>query len=78
MDPDQTASKGSRLIWVHVVCNIYFSTKTYVVGVQKNHLNEMVLLSNEMVLLSKETNVKTDAGLSLPLANVTILLQEKM
>ena len=25
----------------------YFSTKTYVMGTQKNHLNEMVLLSTE-------------------------------
>ena len=28
-----------------VVC--YFSTKTYVVGTQKNHLNEMVLLNTQ-------------------------------
>ena len=25
----------------------YFSTKTYVVGTQKNHLNEMILLSTQ-------------------------------
>ena len=33
------------------VCNrkiiCYFSTKTYVVGTQKNHLNETVLLSTQ-------------------------------
>ena len=27
----------------------YFSTKTYVVGTQKNHLNEMVLLSTQNI-----------------------------
>ena len=27
----------------------YFSTKTYVVGTQKNHLDEMVLLSTQNV-----------------------------
>ena len=35
------------------VCNkkkSYFSTKTYVVGTQKNHLNEMVLLSTQNML----------------------------
>ena len=30
----------------------YFSTKTYVVGAQKNHLNEMVLLSTQSTCLN--------------------------
>ena len=30
----------------------YFSTKIYVVGTQKNHLNEMVLLSTQKQCLS--------------------------
>ena len=30
----------------------YFSTKTYVVGTQKNHLNEMVLLSTRNICLN--------------------------
>ena len=30
MNPDQTAPKGSCLIWVHIVCNIrYLSTHAY-------------------------------------------------
>ena len=29
----------------------YFSTKTYVVGSQKNRLNEMILLSTQNILL---------------------------
>ena len=29
--------------------NSYFSTKTYVVGTQKNHLNETVLLSTKNI-----------------------------
>ena len=29
----------------------YFSTKTYVVGTQKNRLNEMVLLSTQNICL---------------------------
>ena len=36
-----------------IIKNNYFSTKTYVVGTQKNHLNEMVILSTK-------TFVKTD------------------
>ena len=33
----------------------YFSTKTYVVGTQKNHLNETVLLSTHTIdLLGKK------------------------
>ena len=28
---------------------MYFSTKTYVVGTYKNHLNEMVLLSTQSI-----------------------------
>ena len=27
----------------------YFSTKTYIVGTQKNHLNEMVLLGTQNI-----------------------------
>ena len=30
----------------------YFSTKTYVVGTQKNHLNETVLLSTQNICLN--------------------------
>ena len=30
--------------------NSYFSTKTYVLGTEKNHLNETVLLSTQNVL----------------------------
>ena len=30
----------------------YFSTKAYVVGTQKNHLNEMVLLSTQNICLN--------------------------
>ena len=30
----------------------YFSTKTYIVGTQKNHLNEMVLLSTQNICFS--------------------------
>ena len=30
----------------------YLSTKTYVVGTQKNHLNEMVLLSTKNICLN--------------------------
>ena len=31
----------------------YFSAKTYVVGTQKNHLNETVLLSNQNTCLNR-------------------------
>ena len=31
--------------------DFFFSTKTYVVGTQKNHLNEMVLLSTQNIYL---------------------------
>ena len=34
----------------------YFSTKTYVVGTQKNRLDETVLLSTQNTCLSKEIN----------------------
>ena len=35
---------------VHIKKTIsYFSTKTYVVGTQKNHLNETVLLSTQLM-----------------------------
>ena len=34
----------------------YFSSKTYVVGTQKNHLNETVLHLNEMILLSTQNS----------------------
>ena len=33
---------------VYQVINSYFSTKTYVVGTQKNRPNEMVLLSTKL------------------------------
>ena len=40
------------------VCNFYFSTKTYGVGTQKNHLNEMVLLRNQKQILKlKDKNI---------------------
>ena len=43
---------GSQII----VCNwnyfCYFSTKTYVVGTQKNRLNETILLSNQNTCLN--------------------------
>ena len=35
----------------------YFSTKTYVVGTQKNHLNEMVLLGTANICLNCKTYV---------------------
>ena len=33
--------------------SFYFSTKTYVVGIQKNRLNETVLLSTQNICLNR-------------------------
>ena len=39
-------SQQKHMLWV-LSCFSYFSTKAYVVGTQKNRLNEMVLLSTQ-------------------------------
>ena len=42
---------GFQIRWGNIDKFWYISTKTYVVGTQKNHLNEMVLLSAKNILL---------------------------
>ena len=44
--------EASRLEYVIKHYFSCFSTKTYVVGTQKNHLNEMVLLSTQNLCLN--------------------------
>ena len=39
--------RGLKIRESNGICLFYFSTKTYVVGSQKNHLIEMVLLSTQ-------------------------------
>ena len=36
----------------------YFTTKIYVVGTQKNHLNKMVLLSTQNTIMFKQIDKK--------------------
>ena len=45
--PDCVDYTGLKIRESNGICLFYFSTKTYVVGSQKNHLIEMVLLSTQ-------------------------------
>ena len=48
LPPDQASvNQASRKECIIENYFSYFSTKTYVVGAQKNHFNETVLLSNK-------------------------------
>ena len=43
----------SSPIWIHTYLFSYFSPKTYVVGIQKNRLNETVILNTQNTCLSR-------------------------
>ena len=63
-EPNHNLHSMDGFIWIHAYTpdfiksayqkkkNSYFSTKTYVVGTQKNRLNETVLLSTQNICLN--------------------------